>query len=137
MSTKVGQQVKWRRSKVIELRSRGLSQIDIAHELHVSKQLISSDMQYLRGQAKESIKEHVTEHLPEQYQVCLTALDTIIKRAFDILETSPDNIEKLHAMELFKNTHLAKLELLSNATTIDSALNYIRNKQQKTRFGFY
>jgi hypothetical protein len=43
----------------------------------------------------------------------------------------PDNREKLQAMELFKDTHLVKLELLSNATTIDSALNYIRNKQQE------
>ena len=34
-------------------------------------------------------------------------------------------------MELFKDTHLVKPELLSNATTIDSALNYIRSKQQK------
>jgi hypothetical protein len=32
-------------------------------------------------------------------------------------------------MELFKDTHLIKLELLSNATTIDSALQYIKNKQ--------
>jgi hypothetical protein len=68
---------------------------------------------------------------PEQYQVCLTALDAIIKRAFDILETSPDNREKLQAIELFKDTHIVKLELLSNTTTIDSALNYIRNKQQQ------
>jgi hypothetical protein len=29
------------------------------------------------------------------------------------------------------DTHLVKLELLSNATTIDSALNYIRSKQQQ------
>jgi hypothetical protein len=36
-------------------------------------------------------------------------------------------------MELFKDTNLVKLELLSNATTIDSALNYIRNKQQEKR----
>jgi hypothetical protein len=28
---------------------------------------------------------------------------------------------------------LVKLELLSNATTMDSALNYIRNKQQQKR----
>ena len=96
----------------------------IAHELQVSEASISSDMQYLRNQAKETIQEYVTEHLPEQYQVCLTALYTILKRAFDILE-------KLQAMELFKDTHLVKLELLSNATTIDSALNYIRNKQQQ------
>ena len=113
------------------MRSRGLSQIEIAHELQVSKASISSDMQYLRKQAKESIKEYVTEHLPEQYQICLTALDSIIKHTFEILQTSEDNREKLQAMELFKDTHLVKLELLSNATTIDSALNYIRDKQQQ------
>ena len=117
-------------SKVVEMRPRGLSQTEIARELQVSKASISLDMQYLRNQAKESIKEYVTEHLPEQYQICLTALDAIIKRAFQILETSADNREKLQAMELFKDTHLVKLELLSNATTIDNALNYIRSKQQ-------
>jgi hypothetical protein len=85
----------------------------------------------LRNQAKETIREYVTEHLPEHYQICLSALDTILKHAFEILESSPDNREKLQAMELFKDTHLVKLELLSNATTIDSALNYIRNKQQQ------
>jgi predicted transcriptional regulator len=130
LSTK-NEQLQWRRSKVIEMRSRGLNQIEIAHELQVSKASISSDMQYLRKQAKESIKEYVTEDLSEQYQICLCALDTILKNAFEILQTSHDNREKLQAMELFKNTHLVKLELLSNATTIDSALNYIRDKQQE------
>jgi transposase len=129
LSTKA-EQLEWRRSKVVEMRARGMSQIEIAHELQVSKQSISSDVQYLRNQAKESIKEYVTEHLPEQYEVCLSALDTILKHAFDILETADDNREKLQALELFKDTHLVKLELLSNATTIDSALNYIRSKQQ-------
>jgi hypothetical protein len=111
--------------------ARGLSHGEIAHQLQVSRASVSSDIQYLRNQAKEAIRGYVTEHLPEQYQVCLTALDAIIKRAFDILDTSPDNREKLQAMELFKDTHMVKLELLSNATTIDSALNYIRNKQQR------
>jgi hypothetical protein len=132
LSTKTkAEQLQWRRPKVIEMSSRSLSQTEIAQKLQVSKASISSDMQYLHNQAKESIKEYVTEHLPEQYQVCLTALDAITKRAFDILETSPDNREKLQAIELFKDTHLVKLELLSNGTTIDSALNYIRNKQQQ------
>jgi hypothetical protein len=111
--------------------SRGMTQIEIAHELQVSKASISSDMHYLRKQAKESIKEYVTEHLPEQYQICLCALDTILNHAFEILQSAHDNREKLQAMELFKDTHLVKLELLSNATTIDSALNYIRDKQQQ------
>jgi predicted transcriptional regulator len=132
LSTKADQ-LEWRRSKVVEMRARGLSQIEIAHELQVSKQSISSDVQYLRTQAKESIKEYVTEHLPEQYQVCLTALDTVLKHAFEILQTSDDNREKLQAMELFKDTHITKLELLSNATTIDSALNYIKSKREQQK----
>jgi hypothetical protein len=45
-------------------------------------------VQYLRNQVKESIKEYATEYLPEQYQISLTALDSIIKRAFDIMETA-------------------------------------------------
>jgi hypothetical protein len=90
-------------------------------------------MQYLRKQAKESIKEYVTDHLPEQYQVCLTALDTILKNSFEIMQNTYDNRDKLHAMEVFKDTHLVKLELLSNATTIDSALHYIRGKQQSQK----
>jgi hypothetical protein len=66
-------------------------------------------MDKLREQAEQKIERHV----------------------FKILETSDDNIEKLQAMELFEDTHMVKLELLSNATTIDSALHYIRNKQQE------
>jgi hypothetical protein len=52
------------------MRSRGLSQIEIAHELQVSEASISSDVQYLREQARGSIKEYIIEHLPEQYEVC-------------------------------------------------------------------
>jgi predicted transcriptional regulator len=124
LSTK-SDQLEWRRSKVVEMRARGMTHNEIARELQVSRTLITSDIQYLRNQTKESIKEYVTEHLPEQYHVCLTALDTILKHAFEILETSDDNREKLQAMELFKDTHLVKQELLSNATAIDSTLNYI------------
>jgi hypothetical protein len=117
------------------MRARGMTHQEIAHELQVSRTAITSDIQYLRSQAKESIKEYATEYLPEQYQVCLSALDTILKHAFAILETSEDNREKLQAMELFKDIHLVKLELLSNATTIDNALNYIRSKQQSQQKG--
>ncbi len=84
MSTKADQ-LEWRRSKVVEMRARGLSYREIARELQVSRASISYDIQYIRNQAKESIREYTTDHLPEQYQVCLTALDEIIRRAFDIL----------------------------------------------------
>jgi transcriptional regulator len=94
--------LEWRRSKVVERRARGMTHEEIARELKVSRTSITSDIAYIRNQAKESIKEYATEYLPEQYQVCLSALDTILKHAFDILDTSDDNREKLQAMELFK-----------------------------------
>jgi orotate phosphoribosyltransferase-like protein len=66
LSTK-SEQLEWRRSKVIEMRARGMTHGEIARELQVSRPSITSDIQYLRNQAKESIKEYVTEHLSEQY----------------------------------------------------------------------
>ena len=110
MSTKA-EQLEWRRTKVIEMRARGLSYQEIAHELQVSRTSIASDIAYIRSQAKETIKEYTTEHLPEQYQVCLCALDTILKHAYEILQNSDDNREKLQAMQPFRDTHLVKLEI--------------------------
>jgi transposase len=104
LSTKA-EQLEWRRSKVVEMRARGLSYAEISKQLQVSRASIGSDVQYLREQAKGTIKEYVAEHLPEQYQVCLAALDTILKHAFEILETSEDNRERLHCLDLFKDTH--------------------------------
>jgi hypothetical protein len=128
LSTK-DEQLEWRRSKVTELRAIGLSYTEVAQQLQVSRASIGSDLQYIREQAKANIKEYTTDHLPEQYHVCLHALDTVLKNAFVIMTKSDDNRGKLQALQLFKDTHLVKLELLSNATTIDSALNYIRSKQ--------
>jgi hypothetical protein len=124
------EQLEWRRQKVIELKAIGLNHSEIARELQVARTCIVEDVQYLRKCAKESIREYTTEHLPEQYQVCLSALDSVLKNAFVIMTKSDDNREKLQAIQLFKDTHITKLELLGNATTIDNALNYIRTKQQ-------
>jgi orotate phosphoribosyltransferase-like protein len=72
LSTK-SDQLKWRRAKVVEMRARGMTHGEIADKSQVSRTTITSDMQYLRSQAKESIKEYTTEYIPEQYPVCLTA----------------------------------------------------------------
>ena len=59
MSTK-SDQWEWRRSMVVELGARGMTHQEIALELQVSRTSITSDIQYLRNQAKETTKEYVT-----------------------------------------------------------------------------
>ena len=99
MSTKTRTDLlQWRRDQVIELRGLGLTYAEIAQRLKVSTSLIGDDVQYLREQAKENIKEYTTQNLPEQYQVCRTALDTVLRNAFVIMTKSNDNKEKLQAL---------------------------------------
>jgi transcriptional regulator len=119
------------RNQVISMRARGMNQTAIARELQVSEASISLDIQFLKEQSLKVIKQYTTHDLSLQYQVTLNALDSIIERAFEISETTHDNREKMQTMQLFKDTHMTKLELLSNSTTIDSALHYIRSKQSQ------
>ena len=114
-ATSKADQISWRRNKVIELRSRGLTQAEIARELLVSEASICIDMQHIRQMAQMNIKHYVTQHLPEQYALALYASDTILRNAYEILQNINDNREKLQALTLFKDTHLQKLELLSNS----------------------
>ena len=123
--------LEWRRSKVQELSSQGYNQSEISRILQISQPTINRDITYLRQQAKHNIKRYIDERLPEEYEKCLVGLNAITKEAWNTAQNTEDKREKLHAMELFKDTHLVKLELLSNATTIDSALHYIRTKQQQ------
>jgi transcriptional regulator len=55
LSTKA--ELEWRRSKVVEMKAQALTQIEIARQLQVSTASISSDVAFIREQAKESIKE--------------------------------------------------------------------------------
>ena len=81
MSTKM--QVEWRRTKVIELLSKGNSQSDIAKTLQVDLSIISRDVYFLRQQAKDNIKRYIDELLPEEYEKCLVGLTAITKEAWN------------------------------------------------------
>jgi hypothetical protein len=126
------EQIEWRRSKIREMQARGMNHVQIAHEFQVSKQLIGQDIKYLNQQAKNSMKEFLTEVFPGQFEICLAALDSIIDRSYKILSTTEDNRERLQAMDMYKSTHITKLELIGSSMTIDQALNYIRGKQSGT-----
>jgi transcriptional regulator len=62
------EEVEWRRAKVLELKSQGLDQREIAQILRVSPATITFDLQCLRDEAKENVQEYTTEQYPLQFK---------------------------------------------------------------------
>ena len=66
--SKEAERLQWRRNKVLELSSQGLSQPRIATTLRVGLGGRDQPLQYLRQEAKENIMKYIDEKLPEEYR---------------------------------------------------------------------
>src|SRR5919205_2819285 len=128
MSTKM--QVEWRRTKVLELLSKGDSQSEIAKTLQVDLSVISRDVYFLRQQAKDNIKKYIDERLPEEYEKCLVGLNAITREAWNTANNTEDKREKMQVLSLAKECHSMKLDLLTNATVVDDAIRFVLEKSK-------
>ena len=126
MSPSAQQQVEWRRTKVLELMSKGESnQSEIARILQVDRSTICRDIDHLRQQAKENIAKYVDERLPEEYEKCLVGLNSILKEAWTLSQSENIKGDKIKALALAKECYEMKLELLTNATVVDDAIRFV------------
>jgi hypothetical protein len=130
MSTKM--QVEWRRTKVLELLSKGDSQSDIAKTLQVDISIISRDVYFLRQQAKTNIKRYIDERLPEEYEKCMVGLNAILREAWNTAHNTEDKREKIQALSLAKECYSMKLELLTNATVVDDAIRFVSGRSKES-----
>ena len=131
MSTKMQQQIDWRRTKVMELLSKGEgNQSEIARILQVDKSIVCRDIAYLRQQAKDNIKRYIDERLPEEYEKCLVGLTAIKKEAWNTALNTEDKREKIQALSLARGCYSMKLDLLTNATVIDDAIRFVSDRSK-------
>ena len=80
--------ITWRRDKIIELKAQGLDQMEIAKVLQVSPATICSDIQCMRREAMENVKNYTTRELPLQYRVAVRATWNAIKEYWNISPVS-------------------------------------------------
>ncbi len=99
------EEIEWRRAKILELKSQGLDQREISQILHVSPTTITFDLQYLRKQARKTIREYTTEQLPLQLRIFMVANQNAIKQYWDISQKAQDNKEKIQALEHYLDCH--------------------------------
>jgi hypothetical protein len=106
------EEIQWRRSKVLELKSQGLDQREMAQVLHVSPATITFDLQHLSKEARETIREYTTEQLPLQLRTFMVATRNAIKQYWDISQKAQDNKEKMQALEHYLDCHIKLWTLL-------------------------
>ena len=99
------EEMQWHRSKVLDLKSQGLDQREIAQILQVTPATITFDLQYLRNEAKESIKDYTTKQLPLQYKTTIVATQNAIREFWSISQKAHDNKEKMQALEHYLECH--------------------------------
>ena len=99
------EEIEWRRAKILELKSQGLDQREISQILYVSPTTITFDLQYLRKEARKTIREYTTEQLPLQLRVFMVANQNAIKQYWDISQKAQDNKEKIQALEHYLECH--------------------------------
>ena len=99
------EEIEWRRVKILELKSQGLDQREISQILHVSPTTITFDLQYLRKEARKTIREYTTEQLPLQLRIFMVANQNAIKQYWDISQKAQDNKEKIQALEHYLECH--------------------------------
>jgi predicted transcriptional regulator len=131
LGSSVNSNIEWRRSKVQELASQGYNQSEISRMLQISQPTINRDIAYLRQQAKENIKTYIDERLPEEYERCLVGLTAITKEAWNTVNNTEDKREKIQALSLAKECYSMKLDLLTNATVVDDAINFVEKNSKR------
>ena len=127
------QSLEWRRSKVLELSSEGRSQSDISRILQVSPATINTDILFLKQEAKMNIRNYIDERLPFEYQKCLVGLDAILRKTWDIAN-SMENLDKdrLQAISVGMQAYAMKIDLLSNATVVEKAVQFVERHREMT-----
>jgi hypothetical protein len=140
------QQIDWRKAEVLKLSSQGYSQIEITTNLQMDKSIISRDLAYLRQLAKDNLKIHIQDKLPEEYQNCMTGINQVLKICWDIVNksrnvnndnnngqtvTMTDNKTVLQALALINDCNKCKMELTTNGVVITDAIKFVQTNKEK------
>ena len=120
------ERLRWRRNKILELSSQGHSERDIATMLQVSLGTINRDLHILKKLAQANISKYINETLPLEYQKCIIGLDAILVKSWS-MANSTENMDKdkLQALSIAMQAYEMKLELLSCATVVERAVNFV------------
>ena len=98
--------------------------------MQVALGTVNRDLQFLRQEAKVNIHRYIDEKLPFEYQKCLTGLEAILGKTWDIANNSNSSErDRLQAISVGMQAYGMKIDLLTNATVVERAVQFVdRNR---------
>jgi hypothetical protein len=134
------QQIEWRRGRCLELSAQGRTEREIATILRVGKTTINRDLAYLNKQARESLRFHIQERLPSQYQKCQNGLNQVLKIAWNTVLLDSGNgpsTNRLQALSLIGDIYKYQMDLSVNAGIIEQAIHFVSAKKEQLENTLY
>ena len=125
--------VELRRNEVLRLVAQAVPQNLIAQKLNVSPATVSLDMQYLRCMAQENLKTHIEKTIPIHYTECQAGLQVVLRKAYDIVETSTRTSEVLDALSLIADIYGKIMDLSTNGAILEKTVNQIKQLKEQSQ----
>jgi hypothetical protein len=111
-----------------------------ASDVEVDESVISRDRAYLRQGARENLKTHIQDKLPEEYQNCMVGINQVLKICWEIVNksrnvnnndnghtvTMTDNKIVLQGLALINDCNKYKMDLTTNGVVITDAVKFVQ-----------
>jgi hypothetical protein len=111
-----------------------------ASDVEVDESVISRDRAYLRQGARENLKTHIQDILPEEYQNCMVGINQVLKICWEIVNksrnvnnndnnhtvTMTDNKIVLQGLAFINDCNKYKMDLTTNGVVITDAVKFVQ-----------
>ncbi|PWU81185.1 MAG: hypothetical protein DLM72_08310 [Candidatus Nitrosopolaris wilkensis] len=92
---------------------------------------INRDVEYLEGTAYQELKTLIQKRLPHTHLTCLMGIQELIKNAWLMVSTTKSESIKLQALSLIESCYETKMNLMTDAGVINSALETLDKSKDK------
>jgi hypothetical protein len=144
-SSKVQQQIDWRRNKLSEYLVRGMNLPEISRVMNIPYDTLYKDHCFLAEQARQNMKNHIAD-LPLNIKQATDGLNKLISILYDIQDLdvmkaqgrdrkTTDHV-RVMAIGLIKDCIKEKIEILTSQGAINHALDFIEKAKHQIKEEF-
>src|SRR5215216_925030 len=102
-----------RLSRIISLYSKGLTQSEIAQELHVDQSTISRDLQFIKQEAKKKVEKYLNEDILFEYLRYIAGSNEVTRELWGIVQNEKIMTkDKMNVLSLLMQSYNRRLEML-------------------------